>query len=71
MPEFARLAFAERAPAEMSQRAERFYELMRCRRSVRDFDHRPIPMDVVEHALLTAGSAPSGAPTASHGTSWW
>ena len=47
--------------AEMSVRAEQFYQLMRRRRTVRDFSDREIPRDVVEHALLTAGSAPSGA----------
>ena len=47
--------------AEMSVRAEQFYQLMRRRRTVRDFSERETPRDVVEHALLTAGSAPSGA----------
>ena len=45
----------------MTARAEEFYALMRRRRTVRDFSDRPIPDGVIEHALLTAGSAPSGA----------
>ncbi|MCY3819461.1 MAG: nitroreductase family protein [Gammaproteobacteria bacterium] len=45
----------------MKSRAAGFYELMRRRRTVRDFSDREIPVDVIEHALLTAGSAPSGA----------
>ncbi|MDE0053687.1 MAG: nitroreductase family protein [Gammaproteobacteria bacterium] len=45
----------------MKARAGSFYELMRRRRTVRDFSDREIPVDVIEHALLTAGSAPSGA----------
>ena len=34
---------------------------MRRRRTVRDFSDRAVPREVIEHALLTAGSAPSGA----------
>ena len=34
---------------------------MAARRTVRDFSDRPVPRVVVEQALLTAGSAPSGA----------
>jgi nitroreductase len=51
----------ERPPEEMKSRARDFYELMNRRRSVRDFSARPIPSGVVEHCLLTAGTAPSGA----------
>ena len=58
---FVPLDFAERPVAEMKTRAAEFYDLMRRRRTVRDFDDRPIPTEVVERALLTAGSAPSGA----------
>ena len=58
---FIRLAFDERPVGEMCQRATRFYDLMRRRRTVRDFSDRAVPAEVVEQALLTAGSAPSGA----------
>jgi iodotyrosine deiodinase len=51
----------ERPPEEMQARAREFYELMNRRRSVREFSPRPIPPGVVEHCLLTAGTAPSGA----------
>jgi len=34
---------------------------MRRRRSVREFDDRPVPMEVIEQCLLAAGTAPSGA----------
>ena len=61
MKGFAPLVFEERPVVEMRARAVGFYELMRRRRTVRDFSDRKIPRDVVEHALLTAGSAPSGA----------
>ena len=58
---FIPLAFDERPVEEMCHRAERFYDLIRRRRTVRDFSDRPVPAEVIEHALLTAGSAPSGA----------
>jgi nitroreductase len=46
---------------EMRARAEGFFEEMRRRRSVRDFSPRPVPREVIEACLRTAGSAPSGA----------
>lgn len=46
---------------EAAARAAGFLELMRARRTVRAFSSRPVPRVVVEAALLTAGSAPSGA----------
>ena len=61
MKGFAPLVFEERPVVEMRARVVEFYELMRRRRTVRDFSDRQVPRDVVEHALLTAGSAPSGA----------
>lgn len=45
----------------MRERAVAFCALMRGRRTVRHFDSRPVPTEVIEHALITAGSAPSGA----------
>ena len=46
---------------EMSRRAQNYYELMRRPRSVREFSDKPVPRDVIEHCLKTAGSAPNGA----------
>ena len=51
----------ERPPEVMTERALAFQAQMALRRSVRDFDTRPVPRAVIEAALLTAGSAPSGA----------
>ncbi|MBI1751768.1 MAG: nitroreductase family protein [Acidobacteria bacterium] len=42
-------------------RAQRFYELVNQRRTVREFSDRPIPDGVLEQCLLAAGTAPSGA----------
>jgi nitroreductase len=46
---------------EMVERARSFYETMRRRRTVRDFAERAVPREVIEYALLAAGTAPSGA----------
>lgn len=47
--------------AEMIAATEAFYDTMRRRHSVRDYDPRPVPREVIEAAIRTAGSAPSGA----------
>lgn len=47
--------------AEMAARAREFYDEMRRRRTVREFSNRPVPRAVIEAALKTAGTAPSGA----------
>ena len=46
---------------EMIARARSFYEDLRRRRTVRDFSNQPIPIEVIEQAILAAGTAPSGA----------
>ncbi|MCO4053868.1 MAG: nitroreductase family protein [Bosea sp.] len=46
---------------EMLARAQAFRAVMQRRRTVRDFSDRPVPRAVIEEALLTAGTAPSGA----------
>lgn len=55
------LEFSELPEAEMRARADAFYETMRQRRTVRDFSDRPVPRDIIETAILTAGTAPNGA----------
>ena len=47
--------------AECVRRAERFHQVMTGRRTVREFSDRPVDRTVVEKAILTAASAPSGA----------
>ena len=49
------------AEQDMLRRAEEFRDLMRSRRSVRDFSPRPVPREVVEACIAAAGTAPSGA----------
>ncbi len=48
-------------PDQMVQRAEAFRRDLARRRSVREFDTRPVPREVIEHSLMAAGTAPSGA----------
>ena len=47
----------------MKERTKSFYELMNKRRSIRFFSDKPIPKDVMENIVLTAGTSPSGAHT--------
>ena len=46
---------------QMLERAKAWNEFIQKRRSVREFSSRPIPIDLVNSILQTAGSAPSGA----------
>jgi nitroreductase len=46
---------------EMKQRAVDFRKHMQRRRTVRQFSDRPIPREIIEECLLTAGSAPNAA----------
>jgi nitroreductase len=46
---------------EMLRRATDFRDRMQARRSVRDFDPRPVPREVIAAAIAAAGTAPSGA----------
>lgn len=55
------LDFIEYPAAEMLERARAFHDEMRSRRSVRDFSPRPVPRELIETCLRTAGTAPSGA----------
>ncbi|MCF8257191.1 MAG: nitroreductase family protein [Flavobacteriales bacterium] len=49
------------SPEEMLDRASQFHDLMAQRRSLRMFSDRPVAKEVIEHIILTAGTAPSGA----------
>jgi len=54
-------SYRQYPPEEMKQRAASFRAQMQRRRSVRSFSAEPVPREVIEDCLLTAGSAPSGA----------
>lgn len=49
------------APDEQLLRAGEFYEFLNRRRTVREFSPRPVPRELLETILRTAGTAPSGA----------
>lgn len=64
MPEanFQPLAsYIEYPVQEMKERAASFLTEMQKRRTVREFSDRPVPREIIEQCLLTAGTAPSGA----------
>ncbi|SFO34815.1 Nitroreductase [Algoriphagus ornithinivorans] len=46
---------------ESQTAAKNYFEFMNQRRTVREFDSRNIPLDVMENIIRTAGTAPSGA----------
>jgi len=53
--------FTYRSEDEMLVRSRAFFELMKTRRTIRDFSDKPVPKEVIENAIRTAGRAPSGA----------
>jgi nitroreductase len=58
-PSFVPLDFYE--VENQIERAEAFYENLQRRRTVRDFSDESVPFEIIERAILTAGTAPSGA----------
>ena len=56
-----RLSFTPVDEHELLRRARAFHDTMSARRTVRHYDSRPVPRAVVETAIATAGTAPSGA----------
>jgi len=60
-PKFTPLDFRKIEKPEQIKRAEEFYEILNRRRTVRDFSDEAVPFETIEKAILTAGTAPSGA----------
>ena len=58
---FTPLRFERLSSTESVERSAVFLDEMRRRRSVRDFSTDPVPIEIIENAILTAGTAPSGA----------
>jgi len=58
---FIPLEFKKVSPDEQIQRAEEFFERLRKRRTVREYSSRDVPLELIEKAIVTAGTAPSGA----------
>jgi nitroreductase len=58
---FVRLEFERLSEEESLRRARGFYATMDRRRSVREFSADPVPRELVDLAIKTASTAPSGA----------
>lgn len=60
-PKFISLDFTELTADEQQRRADEFFEVLKLRRTVRDYSPREVPLELIERAIATAGTAPSGA----------
>jgi iodotyrosine deiodinase len=58
---FETLGFVRHSTADMHRRAEAFHDEMDQRRSVRMLSNDPVPQGLIETAVRTASTAPSGA----------
>ncbi len=61
LPKFIPLVLKEHPPDEQLERADEFFEMLRRRRTVREYSDRNVPIELIEKAIATAGTAPSGA----------
>ncbi len=59
-PGFIELAFEELSPEDMLERAREFHAQMSQRRTTRHFSDREVPRELIELAVRTASTAPSG-----------
>jgi iodotyrosine deiodinase len=60
-PRFVALDFQTVEPHDQDRRSEEFLALLNRRRTVRDYSDRAVPIELIERAIATAGTAPSGA----------
>ena len=58
---FIDLEFVELSKEDMSNQASDFFNLMNKRRTTRHFSKKEVPRELIEIAIKTAGTAPSGA----------
>ena len=56
-----KLDFSNQTLKEMSLNSKKFYNLVKKRRSVRDFKKDVIDFEIIQNAILAAGTAPNGA----------
>jgi nitroreductase len=61
LPVFVPLEFQRLSPDESVGRAHEFYDGMSRRRTARHFSTEAVPRELIECAIRTAGTAPSGA----------
>jgi iodotyrosine deiodinase len=60
-PKYVPLDFQQIEQVEQIKRVTEFYENLNRRRTVREFSAQEVPLEIIEKAILTAGTAPSGA----------
>jgi len=60
-PRFVPLRHTRRAAAESLERAQQFFDELDARRTTRHFSTEPVPRELIELAIRSAGTAPSGA----------
>lgn len=60
-PRLVPLEFERLSGEEQTARLAHFHERMRRRRTVRDYSDEEVPFELIERAIQTAGTAPSGA----------
>ncbi|MBT5817009.1 MAG: nitroreductase family protein, partial [Proteobacteria bacterium] len=61
IPSVALAPYPRYTEEEMRSRAKALHQALNSRRTVRDFSDTPVPREVVEACIATAGTAPSGA----------
>jgi iodotyrosine deiodinase len=59
--QFVTLNFRRLSAGEQRKNVNEFYENLNKRRSIREFSDESVPLEIIEKAILTAGTAPSGA----------
>ena len=60
-PKFLPLKFQDIDANEQQRRADEFFEMLNRRRTVREYSDQEVPFELIEKAIETAGTAPSGA----------
>lgn len=55
------LDFVALTEAQQTAAADKFFKMISRRRTVRDFSDRDVPIELIEKAIASAGTAPSGA----------
>ena len=61
LPKYISLDFQKLDIDEQTRRADEFFEMLKRRRTVREYSDREVPFELIEKAIATAGTAPSGA----------